>query len=423
MFINSIYLCIIPVLAEKPDFSCRETGIAMRFYRRPQRSCLIQERKAITMKVYIGIDAHTTNYTFAAVYALDQDPINVSTYQPTVKSVTDYCKGIKKKLGEDTEILLGYEAGTLGFSLRRDIEKHGLNCVIMAPSTISGTEMNRKRRKKTDKRDAIAIAKSLMTHQYSEVHMPDEDDEAVRDYIRMREDLKHQSKVTKQQIGAFCHRHGFHYSETKHWTKKHMAWLKSLPVEGILKETLDAYIRTLDFLTDRINEVDIKIAEIAETDKYRESVHKLICFKGIRTLTALALIVEIGDFTRFVKAKNFAAFLGLVSGEDSSSDGQNLLGITKQGNRFLRRLLVESAQCFSRSVSKKTKELMSRQRGNTEQVIAYADKANERLRKRYYHLVLRNKKCPNKANTAVARELACFVWGMMTGNIHTALAA
>jgi transposase len=262
-----------------------------------------------------------------------------------------------------------------------------------------------------------------MTQGYSEVNMPDEEDEAVRDYIRMREDLKNQLKVTKQQIGALCHRHGFHFNDGNYWTKKHLDWLRSLPVSGMLKETLDAYLRTFNTLNERINEADMRIEQIAETDKYRDSVHKLICFKGIRTLTALALIVEIGDFTRFVKAKNFAAFLGLVSGEDSSSSDQNLLGITKQGNRFLRRLLTEAAQCFSRSAaSTKSKEFLRRQRGNTEEIIAYADKANVRLRKRYYHLVNRNKKCANKANTAVARELACFVWGMMTGNTHTALA-
>jgi hypothetical protein len=139
-------------------------------------------------------------------------------------------------------------------------------------------------------------------------------------------------------------------------------------------------------------------------------------------LTALAVIVEIRDFTRFVKAKNFAAFLGLVCGELSSSDDQNRLGITKQGNRFIRKLLVECAQSFSRATSGKSATLKKRQEGNQAEVIAYADKANERLRKRYLTLVLRNKKAHNKAVTAVARELACFIWGMMTGNIHTALA-
>lgn len=373
------------------------------------------------MKVYVGIDAHTTNYTLATVVTFDNPPVNVNTYSPKVSNIVSYCKAAKKQFGKNTEIVTGYEAGTLGFSLRRDLEKHGITCVVMAPSTIPGTELNRKRCKKNDKRDAKAIAKALLTHTYSEVHMPDEEDEAVRDYIRMREDLKRNQKSNKQQIGAFCHRHGFHFDDGKYWTKKHLAWLRSLPVTGMLKETLDAYLRTYDYLDDRISEVDIKITEIAETDKYRESVHKLICFKGIRTLTALALIVEIGDFTRFLKAKNFAAFLGLVSGEDSSSSDQNLLGITKQGNRFLRKLLTEASQCFSRCTTRKSKDLIKRQSGNTEQVIAYADKANERLRKRYYHLVIHNKKHSNKANIAVARELACFIWGMMTGNIHPVL--
>ena len=178
---------------------------------------------------------------------------------------------------------------------------------------------------------------------------------------------------------------------------------------------------TLDYLTDRVTEIDSRIDEISEQDKYRESVHKLTCLKGIKTFTALAVIVEIGDFSRFIKAKNFAAFLGLVSGENSSSDGQTLLGITKQGNRFLRRLLTEAAKRFSVASTKKSKELLCRQKGNSEHIIAYADKANDRLRKRYYHLVMHNKKCANKATTAVARELACFIWGMMTDNTQTVL--
>ena len=374
------------------------------------------------MKVYVGIDAHTTNYTLATAVTFDKPPVYVNSYSPKVSNIVAYCKDLRKQFGKDTEVITGYEAGTLGFSLRRDLEKHGITCIVMAPSTISGTELNRKRHRKTDKRDAAAISKALLTHSYSEVHMPDEEDEAVRDYIRMREDIKLEQKRTKQQISALCHRHGFHYEDGTYWTQKHIGWLRSLPAEGYLKESLDGYIRTLDYCTDRINECDIRINEIAETDKYRESVHKLICFKGIKTLTALALIVEIGDFTRFIKAKNFAAFLGLVSSENSSSDGQQLLGITKQGNRFLRRLLTEATQCFSRCAAKKSKELLKRQSGNTEEIITYADKANERLRKRYYRLVNHNMKCANKANTAVARELACFVWGMMTGNTHTVMA-
>ena len=375
------------------------------------------------MIAYVGIDAHTTNYTLATRMEGSKNQINVNTYSPTVSNIVKYCKAIRKEYGKDSEIILGYEAGCLGFKLRRDLEKNDLKCIVLAPTSIPGTEQNRKRRKKTDKRDAEAIAKALHNGDYSEVYMPDEEDEAVRDYIRMREDHRKQLKVIKQQICALTNRHGFKYEDGKnYWTQKHLKWLKSLPIEGVLKETFDAYLLSYETVSDRIAEMDKKIEEIAEQDKYREAVHKLICFKGVKTLTALAVIVEIGDFTRFVKAKNFAAFLGLVSGELSSSEDQNRLGITKQGNRFIRKLLVECSQSFSRATQGKSALLKKRQEGNTAEVIAYADKANERLRKRYLTLVLRNKKAHNKAVTAVARELACFIWGMMTGNIHTVLA-
>jgi transposase len=375
------------------------------------------------MIAYVGIDAHTTNYTLATRLEGSKEPINVNTYSPAISNIVKYCKAIRKEYGKDTEIIIGYEAGCLGFKLRRDLEKNDLKCIILAPTSIPGTEQNRKRKKKTDKRDAEAIAKALINSDYSEVYMPDEEDEAVRDYIRMREDHKKQLRVIKQQICALTHRHGLKFTDGKnYWTQKHLKWLKELPLEGVLKETFDAYLLSYETVSERIAQMDKKIEEIAEQDKYRETVHKLICFKGVKTLTALAVIVEIGDFTRFVKAKNFAAFLGLVSGELSSSDDQNRLGITKQGNRFIRKLLVECSQSFSKARSRKSIALKKRQEGNTAEVIAYADKANERLRNRYLTLVLRNKKVHNKAVTAVARELACFIWGMMTGNIHTVLA-
>ena len=229
--------------------------------------------------------------------------------------------------------------------------------------------------------------------------------------------------MIKQQICAFTTRHGYQFTDGKnYWTKKHLKWLKELPLEGVNKETLDSYLLSYETVSDRIDQMNKRIEEIAETDKYREAVHKLICLKSVKALTALAVIVEIGDFTRFVKAKNFAAFLGLVAGELSSSGDQNQTGITKQGNTFLRKLLVECAQSFSRASSGKSEALKKRQEGNTPEVIAYADKANERLRKRYMRLVLHNRKNHNKATVAIARELACFIWRMMTGNIHTVLA-
>ena len=380
-------------------------------------------KEGLYMIAYVGIDAHTTNYTLSTYLEGSAAPVNTNTYSPAVANIISYCKGIRKKVGNDTEIVVGYEAGCLGFKLKRDLEKNGLTAKILAPASITGTEINRRRRKKTDKRDAEAIARSLKNHEYSEVYTPDEEDESVRDFIRMQQDHKKQLRVIKQQICAFTTRHGYQYTDGKsYWTKKHLKWLKELPLEEINKETLDSYLLSYETVSDRLEQMNRRIEEIAEKDKYREAVHKLICFKSIKVLTALALIVEIGDFTRFVKAKNFAAFLGLVAGELSSSDDQNQTGITKQGNTFLRKLFVECAQSFSRASYGKSEALKKRQEGNAPEVIAYADRANERLRKRYMRLVLHNRKSHNKATVAIARELACFIWGMMTGNIHTVLA-
>ena len=134
-------------------------------------------------------------------------------------------------------------------------------------------------------------------------------------------------------------------------------------------------------------------------------------------MTALSVITEVGDFKRFANAQCFASYLGLTPGENSSGPDRNRLGITKAGNRYIRMLLMEAAQCYSHGrIGYRSKVLKKRQEGNSPAVIAYADKANERLRRRYYYLTLhKNKRC-NVAKTAVARELACFIWGMMTGD-------
>ena len=136
----------------------------------------------------------------------------------------------------------------------------------------------------------------------------------------------------------------------------------------------------------------------------------------MKTHTAMALLSEVGDFNRFESAERFAAYLGLVPRDHSSAENGKHLGITKAGNAHLRRLLVESAHCYTRGkIGYKSKALAARQKGNSPQVITYADKANERLRRKFYRLSSHTKH--NIAVTAVARELACFVWGMMTDHL------
>ncbi len=232
----------------------------------------------------------------------------------------------------------------------------------------------------------------------------------------MRDDHQLALKKVKQQINAFCLRHNYQYSGTKHkWTQAHVNWLRTMKVDGLYQEILEEYLLTYDYLTAKLERIDKRIEELASEDEYREDVHKLECFLGIRTQTALSVITETGDFKRFSDALHYAAYLGLTPGENSSGGEQHRLGITKAGNRHLRMLLVESAQSFTRGkAGHKSKLLSARQEENTPEVIEYADKANERLRRKYYRLTMKNGKKANVAKTSIARELACFIWGMMT---------
>ncbi|MCD8020693.1 MAG: transposase [Clostridiales bacterium] len=189
------------------------------------------------------------------------------------------------------------------------------------------------------------------------------------------------------------------------------------------RETLDEYLASYGEQEAKIERYDKRIEEIALEARYQENVKKLGCFLGIRTHTALSLIVETGDFERFAKGNTYAAFLGLTPGERSSSENINRLGISKAGNKHLRVLLIEAAKGICKgAIGYKSKGLRARQSGQPAEVIAYADKANTRLRSKYYKMIRHGKK-KNVAVASIARELACFIWGMMTGNISIRPAA
>ena len=232
----------------------------------------------------------------------------------------------------------------------------------------------------------------------------------------MRDDHKLALKKLKQQINAYILRHGHQYTGSK-WTIRHVTWLKKLDLAPLYRETLDEYMASYEEQEAKIERYDKRIEEISTEARYQENAKKLGCFLGIRTHTALSLIVETGDFKRFAKGNTYAAFLGLAPGEHSSSKNVNRLGISKAGNTHLRCLLIEAAKgiCKGR-IGHKSKELRSRQSEQPAGAIAYADKANTRLRSKYYRMIRHGKK-NNVAVAAVARELACFIWGMMTGNI------
>ena len=366
----------------------------------------------------IGMDVHSTNYTLCAmepvIGAEDRIFANIKV-TPDYKNILMFIENLKQKLGlNDTyDIECGYEAGCLGYSLYNELTAAGVKCVILAPTTMLTQQGQRI---KTDARDAVMIAQCLSYGGYHPVYIPTEADDSVKEYLRMRDDMKLALKKVKQQINAFCLRHGYHYDKTK-WTIAHLKWLKQLDLSALYRETLDEYMAAYDEQTAKIERFDKRIEELASQERYQKKVEKLGCFLGIKTHTALSLIVETGDFERFAKGNVYAAYLGLAPGERSSSDNINRLGITKAGNRHVRQLLIEAAGGICKgAVGHKSKDLRQRQNGNTADVIAYADKANTRLRSRYYKFIRHGKK-RNVAVAAIARELACFIWGMMTDHI------
>lgn len=238
----------------------------------------------------------------------------------------------------------------------------------------------------------------------------------------MRDDHKPALKKLKQQINAFILRHGHQYIGMK-WTIKHVIWLKKLELDPIYRETLNEYMTSYEEQEAKIERYDQRIDEIAAEARYQENAKRLGCFLSIRTHTALSLIVETGDFKRFARGNTYTAFLGLAPRDHSSSDKVNRLGISKAGNTHLRRLLIEAAKDICKgAIGHKSKELRSRQSGNPAEVVAHADKATTLLRSKYYKMICHGKK-KNVVVSAIARELACFVWGVMTGNIHIISAA
>ncbi|MEE0956026.1 MAG: IS110 family transposase [Eubacterium sp.] len=373
--------------------------------------------------IKIGMDVHSTNYTLCAmepIFGSEDRVFGEVQVEPDYKAVVAFIATMKLKLGinNNYSIECGYEAGCLGYTLYNQLTGAGIKCVILAPTTMLSQQG---KRIKTDKRDARLIAQCLCYGGYHAVYIPTGEDDAVKEYLRMRDDHKLALKKLKQQINAFALRHGHKYDGTK-WTQKHLTWLKKLELDPMYRETMDEYLTSYYEQEAKIERFDKRIESIASKKRYQANVKKLGCFLGIKPHTALSLIVETGDFKRFAKGNSYAAFLGLAPGEHSSSTSINRTGISKAGNTHLRTLLIEAARglCKGR-VGAKSKELRSRQNGQPAEVIAYADQANERLRRKYYRMIRHGKK-QNVAVAAVARELACFIWGMITGNISIAAA-
>jgi transposase len=292
--------------------------------------------------VYVGMDVHLNSYTLCCLETVmfgEDKVFGQMQMGPSVSNVLRYVTKIADRYEEPSasiSFICGYEAGFAGYSLYHELTAAGLECIILAPSTM----VERPKHKiKTDKRDAEHIARCLAYGTYQPVHVPTKEDEQVRDYLRMRNDHQLAFKTMKQQINAFCLRLGLRSPGRSKWTQAHLRLLHQLELSALDREILNEYLMTYEMAANRIALFDQRIEELAAGDRYRDKVKRLSCFIGIKTYTSLSLIVETSDFQRFAKSHHFASYVGLTPGEVSSGDTIRRTGITKAGNRHMRHLL------------------------------------------------------------------------------------
>jgi transposase len=264
---------------------------------------------------------------------------------------------------------------------------------------------------KTNARDARKLAELHRAGLLTEVRPPTPEEEAVRDLCRARDDVREDLQRSRHRLGKLLLRRGLHY-RGRNWTQAHRCWIESLQwTQAAERVVVDDYLLAIDHLEARRIELDARLAEIAETDPYRERVGWLRCFRGIDTLTAILILAELHDFRRFQSPRALMAYLGLVPGEDSSGEKHRRGRITRTGNTLVRRLLVETAWHYQHRAGIGV-ALARRRKGQSGRVIAIADKAQHRLCRRFRRLAEQHKPAP-KIAVAIARELAGFLWAAL----------
>jgi transposase len=304
-----------------------------------------------------------------------------------------------------------YEAGPCGFELQRFLTTRHVPCDVIAPALIPRRTGSRI---KTDRRDAGQLAVLQRAGALTAIHIPTEQEEAARDLLRCREDVRTDLLRARHRVSKFLLRHGRRFTATKKaWSKRHDGWLRAQvwPLAA-LEQTHRAYLRTLDEAVARLRAIELDLRDLLLLEPLRSRVLRLRCFRGVNDLTALTIAAELGDARRFPTAPRAMGFVGLVPSEHSSGGTHRRGAITKTGNAHLRRVLVEAAWHY-RHRPFLGQPLRLRQRGAPVITIQRAWAAQQRLHRRYRRLVARGKPKQHVV-TAVARELTGFLWAALT---------
>jgi transposase len=301
-----------------------------------------------------------------------------------------------------------YEAGPAGFTLARAAAERGLDVRVVAPGLIprKATE-----RVKTDRRDAVRLARLLAAGELSFVRVPSLEEECFRDLVRAREDLRRDLMRARHRLSSFLRRRGLRFpGPGRAWTREHRRWLNKLRFDDPASTTtfID-YLAALEALPQRGQALEQALAELAPASPFADTIARLRCFRGIDTLTAAGVSAEVGDFRRFAHPRLLSGYLGLIPSERTSDEQRRQGSITKAGPAHSRRLLVEAAHHY-RHQPRLDERLAARQAGQDARVCQIAWRAQRRLHRRWRTLALERGKPAGVVAVACARELASFLW-------------
>jgi transposase len=356
--------------------------------------------------LFIGMDVHKDSMAVAYVA---QDHGAEVTYLGTIGTRQgDIDQLIRQMQSKAKHLIFVYEAGPCGYWLYRYLTQKGYDCWVVAPSLIPKKPGDRV---KTDRRDAVQLARLARSGDLTAVYVPKVEDEAIRDLTRAREDTIRDLKAAKFRLKAFLLRHDIRYTGRATWGPAHLRWLSAVvcptPTQQIV---FQEYVRAVNEQTERLQRLDQELQDQVKSWRLHPVVEALQALRGVQFTVAVTMVAEIGDLTRFDTPRELMKFLGLIPSEYSSGEQRRQGSLTKAGNAHARRALVEGAWAY-RYPAKVSRHLQLRLETQPKVIQDISWKAQVRLCKRYRRLVSRGKH-PNVVTVAIARELAGFMWAI-----------
>lgn len=352
--------------------------------------------------LYVGLDVHKESITVA--YSLGTGEVELLGKVGTTKTDIDrLCKRLQAKA---RQIHIVYEAGPCGYGLYRQLTQKGVDCIVCAPSLIPKKPGERI---KTDRRDAVKLVRALRAGDLSAVYVPTMEDEAFRDLTRAWVSVKDDLKAARQRLKAFLLSHGVRYTGRADWGPAHRRWLSAYAFNSTWQQlAFEEHRRTIEDRLAQCNRLEAALREAVVNWRLYPAVLGLQTMRGVKFATAVGMLAELGDLSRFAHPRQLMAWLGVTPCEHSSGEKRRQGSITKNGNSYARKLLVEAAWSYQHP-ARVSPDIQHRHEGIPKPIVDRAWDAQVRLCRRYRKLVARGKQ-KNIAVIAVARELSGFIW-------------